>query len=196
MTTKNVKPSKEDIVVLTLELAAARGWRGVRLEDIAQEAGISMAALRGMFEDKGDILDALGRMIDRQVLENLGEMEPMESPRDRLFDLLMERYDALNEYRPGVIAVLESFKCDPKNALISLPHVCRSMSLMMEAAGLHTPECAGGALDAIRLAGISGVYMKGLWRWKEDESPDLAKLMASLDKDLGRAEQLANLFAL
>jgi hypothetical protein len=63
------------------------------------------------------------------------------------------------------------------------------MTWMLEAAGMET----GGLRGAARVAGLSLVYIKGLYSWKNDESPDLAKTMATLDKDLSRAEQLASM---
>ena len=68
--------------------------------------------------------------------------------------------------------------------------LCRSMSWMLEAAGMDT----GGARGAMRVAGLSGVYLKTLKVWKKDDSPDLSKTMAALDKDLNRLEQFANSF--
>jgi hypothetical protein len=84
--------------------------------------------------------------------------------------------------------VLESFKSDPKQLIIGLPHLCKSMSWMLEAAGMDTLGLGGAA----RLFGLTGIYIKNLKVWVSDESADLGKTMASLDKDLSRAESLAN----
>ena len=100
----------------------------------------------------------------------------------------MERFEVLNEYRSGLVSVLDSFKSDPKQFVIGLPHVCKSMSWMLEAAGMDTLGLRGAA----RLAGLSGIYIKNLRVWAGDVSPDLGKTMAALDKDLSRAESLAN----
>ena len=183
------KISREDLVLIALRLSEGLGWSHLTLRDISQEAGITLAALHEHFEDKTDILVALGRMIDRKVLENIGEMDESLSPRDRLFDVLMERYDVINEFRPGLLSILDSFKLDPKEALISLPYLCKSMSWMMETASLHT----NGWRGAVQIAGLTAIYIKGLRAWKHDDSSDLAKVMASLDRDLGRAENLANM---
>ena len=158
------------------------------LPDIARECGLSMPELFDVVVDKFDILALLGRQIDRRVLEVIGEPDPAEDVRDQLFDILMERYEILNDYRPGLVAIMDSFRFDPKQALISCPHLCRSMTWMLEAAGEET----SGIRGAIKVAGFTGVYLKTLRGWRDDESPDLAKVMAALDKDLGRAEQVAN----
>lgn len=183
--------TKEEIVEKALDLAAAQGWDTVSLGDIAESCGLSLAELFEYIEDKTDILAALGRMIDKKVLENMSAQGPDISPRDRLFDIMMERYEILNDYRPGLTAILNSFLPDPKQAVISLPHLCRSMTWMLEAAGIETTGLRG----ALKVAGLSGVYLKVLKTWKEDDSADLSKTMAALDRDLGRAERLADLLA-
>ncbi len=190
MPKKAEKNIKDEIVLKALELAQSQGWNNVTLYDVAQAVGLSLPKLFDVIEDKTDILVCLGRMIDRQVLENIGEVDPSISARDQLFDILMERYEVLNAYRGGVVAILESFKFDPKQAVISCPYLCRSMSWMLEAAGIET----GGIRGAMKVAGLSGVYLKVLRVWKGDDSPDLGKTMAALDKDLGRAERVANTF--
>jgi len=129
-------------------------------------------------------------MIDRRVLESFEDIGGEASTRDRLFDVLMERFDILNDYRDGVVAVLHSFRFDPKDAVISAPHLCRSMAWMLEASGVETNGIKGGA----KIVGITGVYLKVLKVWKDDTSPDLGKTMAALDKHLEQAERLANRF--
>jgi AcrR family transcriptional regulator len=184
------KISKDEIVVRTLELASELGWANVTLMDVSDKSGLSLAELHDHFDDKADILVALGRMIDRRVLEAFDTPEVDASLRDRLFDVMMERFDVLNDYRDGVVAVLHSFRFEPKDAVISCPHLCRSMSWMLEASGIET----NGFRGAAKIVGLTGVYLKVLKIWKDDESPDMGKTMAMLDKHLGQAESLANRF--
>jgi len=190
MATKKSKTNdlKQDIVIAALDLAAQRGWAYVSLRDIALACKISMAQLHSMIEDKDDILVLIGRMIDRKVLDNLGEGHGDESVRDRLFDILMDRFEALNDHRDGIVAILEYFKCEPKELIISMPHLCRSMNWMLEAAEVQT----SGLKGALRVTGLSLIYIKTLRVWMSDNSPDLTKTMAALDKSLNSAEQVAN----
>ncbi len=188
MVKKTTLDIKTTIVMKALSLAEGQGWAHVTLSDIAQECGLTLAELFDVVEDKTDILVLFGRMIDRRVLDAVGQHDPSASARDQLFDILMERFEILNDYRGGVVAILESFKFDPKQAVISCPHLCRSMTWMLEAAGIET----NGIRGAIRLAGFTGVYLKTVRVWAGDESADLAKVMAALDKDLGHAERIAN----
>lgn len=190
---KSSKTSGEDlkhkIAEAALSVAADRGWQNTTLSDIASAAGITMADLVFVVEDRTDILRLIGRMIDHKVAENVvSEPSSEASPRDRLFDLFMDRYDVLNDHRHGITAILDGFKYDPKQALISLPHLCTSISLMLEMVDIDT----SGIMGAVRVTGMSGVYLKVLKVWMDDDSVDMAKTMAALDKHLERAEQVAN----
>jgi ubiquinone biosynthesis protein COQ9 len=182
--------TREAIVMAALHLAAQQGWEQVTFYDVAQEVNLSLAELFIHCEDKFDILAALGRMIDRKMLEGMAEHSPETSTRDALFDILMDRFEILNENRDGITAILQSFKFDPKQAVISLPHLCRSMSWILESAQINT----NGIRGAIKVSGMTGIYLKVLKVWMRDDSPDLSKTMAALDKELERAEQLANTF--
>jgi ubiquinone biosynthesis protein COQ9 len=189
MSKKTDKNPREKIVEAALKLAAKQGWAQTSLADIAKASKISLSKLHDLFEDKTDIITALGRIIDNKVLVQVGRADPETPEKERLFDVMMERYDVLNEYKSGIVAILDSFTSDPKQAVISLPHVCRSMSWMLEAAGLE----ASGIPGAVRVAGLTVVHLKTLWAWKGDDSEDLSKTMAVLDKALNHAEQLANI---
>ncbi len=187
MAKRQQKNVKSKIIEKTLALAAEKGWSRLTLADIAKANKLTLAQLHEYFDDKTDILAAFGRMVDKKVLENVGRADPDVSPRDRLFDILMERFDVLAEYRSSLVPILESFQCDPGQLVTGLPHLCRSMNWMLEAAGLEVQGIAG----AVRLAGVTGIYIKTLKVWLTDESGDLSKTMAALDRDLSRAESLA-----
>ncbi len=183
---------KDRIIDSALKLAAAHGWSDVTLREIAADAELSISELYAQIDDKDDILILLGKRIDREVLDNIGDADDTESVRDRLFDIMMERYDVLNDYRDGILALIEDFKCDPKQIVIGMPYLCRSMSWMLEACGIET----SGVKGALKVAGLSGVYIKVLKTWAEDESDDLSQTMSALDKALEKAESAADMLGL
>jgi len=193
MSIKNVKNAdlKEKVLNSALHLAEEQGWEYTTLRDISVHVEISVSDLYDIVEDKSDVLVLLGRMIDRRVLESMAlEQDDTASARDRLFDIMMDRYEVLNDYRGGLMAILDSFQYDPKQAVISCPHLCRSMSWMLEASGIET----AGIKGAMKVAGLTGVYLRTLRVWKDDDSVDLSKTMAALDKTLERAERMADTF--
>lgn len=189
---KDTLPLKDRAVRAALNLAAEKGWDKTGLQDIAKRCKCSLADLNEIFEDRGEILAAYERQIDRRVLAQVGKPDLTTPERDRLFDVLMERFDVLGEDRAAVVSILKSFRLDPKQAVIGIPHLGKSMLWMLEAAGIDS----AGAKGAVTALGLIGVYLYTLKAWMDDESEDQSKTMAALDKALGRAEKLVSLFPL
>lgn len=175
------------IIDAALELAAVEGWSGLSLARIAEAAGLTLAELHATFPSKGCLLDAFIRRIDRQVLAG-GPTDAADAARDRLFEVLMRRFDALAPCKAAVAAILRDV-VDPTVGLIGLPAVARSMAWTLEAAGLSSAGLAG----LIRVQGLMLVYADAVRVWLRDDTPDMAKTMAALDKGLRRAESLVHL---
>jgi AcrR family transcriptional regulator len=169
-----------------LKLAAERGWSKIALVDIAAAADLSLADLYAGYPSKAAILEALGRDVDRRVLAAV-EIEPTETPRDRLFDVLMKRFDALAPYRDGLAAVGRDAARDPVMVLCGTGQLLRSMAAMLEAAGISSAGLAG----AVWTKGLAAIYLATLRDWFRDDTADKAKTMAALDGRLRRAESCA-----
>jgi len=169
-----------------LTLAAERGWSGIALADIATAAGLSLADLYAAYPSKTAILEALSRDIDRRVLAD-AEIDAAETARDRLFDVLMKRFDALAAYRDGLAAIARDARRDPLMVLCGAGQLLRSMAAMLEAAGISSAGLAG----AIRAKGLAAIYLATLRDWFRDDTADKAKTMAALDGRLRRVESYA-----
>jgi ubiquinone biosynthesis protein COQ9 len=186
MNAKNAsKDLTPDIIQAALDLAAEKGWTHCSLADIAGRVDIKESELRLIFPDKSDILCAFNRQTDEAVQESMnGALDENMSARDRLFDVMMERFDVLNDHRDGLCAILNAVKCDPKQAINGLPHFGRSMQSMLQTANID----ADGFMGAAKTFGLLAIYLDTLRTWKQDDSPDMGKTMAALDKNLERAE--------
>lgn len=178
------------VIDAALTLAAEKGWRDLALADIAERAGLSIGALYAQFPSKSAILAAYSRSVDAAVLAETDSDQTNESAKDRLFDLLMRRFDKLDAHKPGLLRIAEDTGRDPLSLVCSLANVDRAMAAMLEAAGLSTTGLRG----VLRIKGLSAVYIAGLRAWFRDDSPDKAKTMAALDRALGRAERMASGF--
>src|SRR5271170_1278730 len=86
------------LVDAALALAARQGWRRTGLAEIATEAGLKLHEAYAIHRSKGAILRAFTRRIDAEVLSGAGEAAAEESRRERLFDTLMRRYEAMKPY--------------------------------------------------------------------------------------------------
>lgn len=179
----------DHLVRSALDLAGVQGWRSVTLRDVAEKGEVSLDTVYRRFPDKSALLRGLGRMVDAAVLAG-GDTDLDEPPRDRLFDVLMRRFDVLASHRDGVRSVLEDLRLDPVTALTELPGLTVSMRWMMESAGIP----ASGLIGAAKVRGLAVVYLLVLRVWINDDSPDMARTMKELDSRLKQAEQLANTF--
>ena len=79
-----------------LDLAQHKGWGEVGLSDIAAAANLGLADLRREFTCKSDILRAFQAEIDAEVLVKARVAGEGQSPRDRLFDAIMTRFEAMH----------------------------------------------------------------------------------------------------
>jgi AcrR family transcriptional regulator len=176
--------TSERVIAATLALAATKGWRDLALADIAAAAGLSLGELYAAFPSKASILGAFSVEIDRQVLA-APPPDPEESARDRLFDVVMRRFDALALHKPALAAIVRDLPSDPLAAFPTLPRLAQSMTWMLEAAGLSS----AGVRGILRLKGLAAIYLSTFRVWLTDDSPDQARTMAALDRGLRRAEQ-------
>jgi AcrR family transcriptional regulator len=178
----------DHVIGAALGLAAAGRWGDLSLAEIAEAAGLPISKVYPVFSSKQAILDAFSRRIDAAVLAE-SDPDSAEGPaRDRLFDVLMRRFDTLGPYKEGIGNLLFDQMRDPLAALCSLIQLRRSMALMLEAAGLSS----SGLRGVVRLKGLSLIYLTALRIWLRDDSSDKARTMAVLDRQLRRAEALVN----
>jgi AcrR family transcriptional regulator len=175
------------LVAAAMTLFEQRGYDAVRLQDIADSAGMDLGALRQRVSTKLDILKLFLRRLDGEVLGEDAQFGPEESVRDRLFDLLMRRFDALSPYRPALQAVMRDLRRDPAALICLAPQGMTALGWYLEAAGTS----ADGIRGAIRIKGLSAIWLHCLRIWDTDDSADLAKTMKALDKALGQAERAA-----
>lgn len=176
----------QHIVKTALELAASTPWSSIGLRDIATAAGVSLAEMHTLYPTKTAILKAYFASVDAAVLDTKFVFDEEDGPRDRLFDVLMRRFDVLSEERDGVLAILTTLRCDPLAALCLGAGFCGSMRWMLETAGIPST----GRNGRLTAKGLAAVWLATLRVWERDDSEDMARTMAALDKNLRRAERL------
>jgi AcrR family transcriptional regulator len=176
----------DHVIDTAMTLAAEGRWRDLSLAEIAEAAKVPLAKVYPIYPSREAILDGFVRRVDAAVLAE-SDTEGLEgSARDRLFDVLMRRFDALDPYKEAVATIAYDEIQDPLTAVRSACRLARSMALMLEAAGL----ASGGLRGALRVKGLAAIYLCTLRVWLRDESADKAATMAALDRQLRRAEAL------
>lgn len=177
---------RKAVVNALMDLAAKRAWHDIEITDIAQAANVSLAEFRDLFPSKGAVLGALSKQIDRQVLDGTTDDLAGEPARERIFDVLMRRFDALQPYKQALRRIFQDLQYEPLS-LAALNQVSlNSMRFMLAAAGIDTE----GPLGTLKLQGAVLVYSNTMRTWLDDDDPTLAKTMARLDRELRRGERI------
>ncbi len=186
MTADGPTDKRKAIVEALMDLAARRSWQEIEINDVAKAAGVSLAEFRDLFPSKGAVLGALSRQIDRQVLEGTTEDLAGEPARERIFDVLMRRFDALEPYRQALRRIVQDLQYDPASLAALNQVALNSQRFMLAAAGINTE----GPLGTLKLQGAVLVYANTMRTWLEDDDPTLARTMARLDRELRRGERI------
>ena len=174
-----------------LGLIAEKGFAAVALRDVAEAAGVGMADLYRVYPDKVSLVAAFMARLDAEVLAGTPTRnDPEETARDRLFDVMMRRYDALHPHRAALGAIRRAGMRDPMLALAMGPALRRSMAAMLEAASVPSDGLSG----ALRQNGLLAIHYAVSRVFDRDETADLSKTMAALDSRLKMAERWAQFF--
>lgn len=178
---------RSKLIKAALALAEERGWKSIGLPDIAGRAGLSMAALRREFSSKTAILDGFRRAVDFAVLEKSATTTTGDGPRDRLFDVVMTRFEAMLPYRTALRRISEDLQTRPAELASLIGPALNTQYWMLQAAGIKAEGPSGFA----RVSALMSIHTRVFRIWLEDDDPAMAKTMAALDRRLRHAEQFA-----
>jgi len=180
------KQLDQTLIAAVFSQAALRGWSDVNIAEAARDAELPLGRVRARFPGRGAVLLRFGVMADEAAL-SAGSNEP--SPRERLFDMLMSRFDVLQQNRAGVLQLLSALRTDPATSLLLYSATLRSMKWLLDGASIPT----SGIVGALRVHGLLALWLYALRAWENDESPDLSATMAAVDRGLDRAIQAENI---
>jgi len=183
---------RDKAVDALMALLTVHPFEQIGLAEVAGSAGIKLSQLRAEFGSTLAILAAHIKDIDRAVLaggdadkalEDMAE-EPV---RERLFEVLMRRLEALAPYKEAVRSIMRSARRNPGLALALNAMAVRSQQWMLEAAGIG----ASGPRGALRAQGAALMFARVLSVWVDDDEEGLDRTMAALDRGLASAERWA-----
>jgi AcrR family transcriptional regulator len=180
---------RDRIIQAFMQLLAEKPLENIGLAEIADSAGLTLAQLRDEFDSPLGILRAHVKDIDRQVLDGGDADLADETPRDRLFDVLMRRIEALSPYKEAMRSLMRSAVRNPGLALALNKLAVRSQQWMLTAAGIGV----SGPKGVVRSQGLSLLYASVLRTWLDDDDPGLSKTMAALDQALTRGQSWSRL---
>jgi AcrR family transcriptional regulator len=183
--TSEPKSERKRIIDSFMGLLAEKPMEEIGFAEIARSAGLSLAELRGMFGSTFAILAAHVKEIDRQVLADGDADMAEESPRERLFDVLMRRIETLEPRKAAVRSLIRSSRRNPGLAFALNGLAIRSQQWMLSAADID----ASGPRGMVRAQGLALLFASVLRVWVHDDDPGHARTMATLDRALARGQR-------
>lgn len=166
-----------------MRLAEERPWHEIELGDIAGEAGLSLTQLRGLFPSKLAMLGGLTRIVDEAVLDGASDDLAGEPIRERLFDLVMRRLDALAPYKAALRRIMPVLRRDPLTLAALNRGAVNSWRYMLASAGIPTED----SLGHLRVQGAVLLMARVGDVWLGDDEPEMSRTMARLDRELKNA---------
>lgn len=172
--------TKQKILKTFLDLLSEHAYEDVSLPLIAEVAKVKLSDMRGAYGSKQDLVAAFAEMIDTKVLDERDEDMGDQPPRDRLFDVLMTRIDALSEHKEAVRALHSAARRDPGVAMDFNRLEIRSQKWMLIAAGIEV----SGLKGSIVAQGLSIAFARVVGVWLDEADEGMPRTMARLDKEL------------
>ena len=181
---------RDKAVDALMALLAEQSFEQIGLAEVAGRAGLKLSELRGEFGSTLAILGAHAKDIDRMVLAGGGDADMSEeTPRERLFDVLMRRLEAMAPYKEATRSLLRSARRNPPLALALNALAVRSQRWMLEAAGIG----ASGPRGAVRAQCAALMFARVVSVWIDDDEEGNDRTMAALDRALSSGERWAGL---
>ena len=180
---------RDRVIEAFMELLAEQPIERIGLADIAARAGVSLAELRAEFASPLAIFAAHVKELDRRVLAEIDPEMDEESPRERLFDVLMRRLELLEPHKDAVRSLMRSARVNPGLALALNGLAVRSQQWMLTAAGIG----ASGPKGMVRSQGLALLFASVLRTWADDDEEGHARTLAALDRGLARGQRFAGL---
>ena len=176
---------KEKLITLGFKLIEKKGWKYFSLKSLAKANKSDLETIKIFFRNKSQFLESFSEMIDNKVLADIDKEEfNKNSIKDNLFELIMLRFENLNNYKTGLKILLSDLKKSPVELKKIVKKVLDSMDLFLEIANVKNNYL----MDFIKVNIIFIIYSYVFKVWLGDQSPEMSKTMAELDKWLSEAE--------
>ncbi|MAI89339.1 hypothetical protein [Ponticaulis sp.] len=170
------KETQDKIVTAAFALAAEKPWKDITLAQIAGQAGVSMSDLYEL-GSKTTLLSEIDGWLDRACGAEPVDME--ETPRERIFDIAMLRFEAMEDHREAIMSIREGWMRRPAARALAAKRRMKTAQWVLTCAGETNPM-----LFKARAAVLSGILFRAEQAWAKEEGEDFTRTMAQLDRDL------------
>ncbi len=161
------------------------GWEDFSIEKLSTRENIPINELKVYFKCKYSIVDKFSRMIDRNIESKLRIQDFKDSSKkDILFELIMMRFDEMEDFKESLAKILNVSKNKPLLVSIITKNVMNTMDFFLELSKSYNNY----AFDFLKKNFLFLIYSITFKTWLSDDTEDKSKTMAELDKLLSTAE--------
>ena len=171
------------IAETTLKVLDKKPWHNITLKEIQTKSRIKKFNL--LIKNKKDLLIKLNNYFDYKISSKISNIEN-SNYKDMIFEVIMMRFDILQENRKGIKSIFESFKNKPKLLFFLIPELLDSILIMVQSINLPIK----GVIGQLKIKGIFVIYVSSFFVWLNDETVALDKTMTALDKYLDQANNI------
>lgn len=171
---------KDTVAQGIFTLLENKDWLTLTLNDVATHLNISLEQLHHFATSKEDLLAVMISYIEEQTLKHIDKDLTAEtlSKEDRLFDSLFARFEAAIPHKKAIGNLKNTFQVNPTLAFNAIPHFIEAVKGLATLSDIHFT----GPLGALQLRGFALIYLRLIYIWLEDDSPDMEKTMAATNK--------------
>ncbi|MEM8617103.1 MAG: hypothetical protein AAGF20_09230 [Pseudomonadota bacterium] len=181
-----MKPGRdvfETLIPAALSLAETDGWNSLTVSAVVAEAKLTLKDVGGPLV-KDELSAAVDPYFDTAMAE--GSFDPDETARTRLFDVIMMRFEKMEDHRDGLMAFMRWR--DRSLAGLNLRVRARKATARwaLTCVGL---DRSGPLPTGLQVVGLGLVLARAERAWRQETSADLTRTMAALDAALLQAEE-------
>ena len=161
------------------------GWEEFSIEKLSIREKIPINELKIYFKCKYSIVDRFSKLIDKNIESKL-RIQDFEnsSKKDILFELIMMRFDEMDEFKSSLAKILNASKNKPLLISIITKNVMNTMDFFLELSNSYNNY----AFDFLKKNFLFLIYSITFKTWLSDNTDELSKTMAELDRLLSTAE--------
>lgn len=174
------------IIDAALSLSGEIGWTEITLQRIGTKTGLREQEVKAIFSSEWRILEAFRTRTDEQVAKRENPNWSDRAPRDRLFEVLMQRIEIIEPWKSGLASIASYGIKQPLAGIKLFMGLQNSMAKMLDYVEIRPapPE------KFWQSHGLTVIYLLALRRWFSDDSDDLGPTMAELNERLIAADRL------
>ena len=178
---------RDRILDAALELARERGWTNVRLYQVAERAGVSLAQVGAEFRDQDALANAwFARAL--AALESLPEGAVAGQPApERLHTAIMRWFDALAPQREVTVQMLEAklYLSHPHHWVPMVFDLSRLIHWFLDAARIAST----GRARQLAEVGLTAIFLASLRVWRRDDTLDQERTRLHLRRRLAQSDR-------